>query len=250
MKRQAQLLLAAMAFVGVAAAQPAVAASSGFQSEGASRKLPRGVPARVATANFSGPDAEQIRDDFSVGLMRLGFEVIEREHFDEIASELKLQQTGMISTATVKRLGEQLGVEGMFIGKVYAQRAGQAGGYVGIRLVDVANGKVLWSATGPSSESLIASLASDLNLAKTAKLPRARRDEAMGIRDEQPYASLTHGSIVTVETHDDHRYTLFFDKWDDDQADRLRFCFGVPPCPVDPFTVTAAELASVDKLSR
>jgi len=247
-RRWAERLLPLLFILG--ASSVAFAASSGFQAGGSAKRLPQGVPHRVAIGNFSGPEAEQVGDDFFVGVMRLGFEVIEREHFNEIAAELKLQQTGMISTSTVKSLGEHLGVEGMFIGKVHAQRDGQKGAYVGVRLVDVGSGKVLWSATGSSAESLCRSLADDLNLAATAKLPRRRYAVTHPARDAEPYALLHQGSIVGVKTSDGHRYTLLFDSWDDQTPNRLRFCFGVPPCPIEPFSISASEIEDIDLLSN
>lgn len=136
-------------------------ASSGFLVGSNVRVLPEGVPKRVGVYQFSGdyPLNIQSTDQFSAGLLRLGFDVVERQHLENVIDELSLQQTGIIAENTRKELGKQLGLEGIFVGSVTGEVSPMwIDSHLNIKLVDIQTGKMIWSATAKDPRILTISL--------------------------------------------------------------------------------------------
>ncbi len=124
--------------------------SSGFSTDRNVQDLPEGIPKRVGVALFTGeiPINVQATDQFTGGLPSLGFDVVEREHFDEIIREISLHQAGLISEKTRKRLGEQLGLEAIFVGSVTGESSiWWVDSHLNLRLIDIGTGKAIWSVT-------------------------------------------------------------------------------------------------------
>ena len=137
--------------------------SSGLMFDRNKPTLPEGVPKRVAVAPFSGesPINAQSADQFSSGLVKLGFDVVERQHFDKIVKELELQYSGMISDEAAQTLGKQLGAEGIFVGSVQGRsKGGFVNTFLNIKLVEIKTGKTLWA--GNFSDPRIFTLTDDV----------------------------------------------------------------------------------------
>ncbi len=142
------ILLTSSVFVGCTLMPGST--SSGLMVNKNKPVLPIGVPKRVAVVPFTGesPINVQAADQFSAGLVNLGFDVVERQHFDKIVKELEVQHSGMISDETIQSVGRQMGVEGLFVGSV-AGRSNElfVNTYLNLKLVEVETGKVLWAGT-------------------------------------------------------------------------------------------------------
>lgn len=122
--------------------------SSGFVTS-PRQSLPAGVPVRVAVV-LSGemPICMQASEQFSGGLLNLGFDVIERQHINSVLSEQALSNSKLVDATTAVEIGKLLGAEGMFVGTVTGESDGIAwvDSHVNIKLVDVQKGKAIWSA--------------------------------------------------------------------------------------------------------
>lgn len=137
--------------------------SSGLMLDKNRHSLPAGVPKRVAVSAFSGesPINLQSADQFSSGLVKLGFDVIERQHFDKVVKELEFQHSGIVSDESVQAVGKQLGVEGIFVGSVAGRsRAGFVNTFVNVKLVEVKTGRTVWA--GSFSDPRILALTDDV----------------------------------------------------------------------------------------
>ncbi|MDP8219402.1 MAG: FlgO family outer membrane protein [Candidatus Theseobacter exili] len=124
--------------------------SSGFVLKQNQTKLPSGVPARVGVAIFSGkePLNQHATDQFSAGLLELGFDVIERNHFQSILDEQNISNTALFSDKTRSELGKQLGLEAIFVGSVTDEKKLlKVTTHVNVKLVNINTGRVLWAAT-------------------------------------------------------------------------------------------------------
>jgi len=137
--------------------------SSGLMIDGSKPALPAGVPKKVAVASFSGefPINVQSADQFSSGLVKLGFDVVERQHFDKVVKEIELQHSGMISDENITAAGKQLGVDGLFVGSVEGRsKGGFVNTFLNLRLVEIKTGKVVWA--GSFSDPRIFALTEDV----------------------------------------------------------------------------------------
>jgi TolB-like protein len=131
--------------------------------DGSKPALPAGVPKKVAVASFSGefPINVQSADQFSSGLVKLGFDVVERQHFDKVVKEIELQHSGMISDENITAAGKQLGVDGLFVGSVEGRsKGGFVNTFLNLRLVEIKTGKVVWA--GSFSDPRIFALTEDV----------------------------------------------------------------------------------------
>ena len=140
------VVLYALFIMGCASTQT----SSGCLIGSNVRGWPEGIPKKVGVSVFSWdfPSTIQSTDQFSAGLITLGFEVVERQHFDKIISELNLQETGLITERTRKELGEQIGLEGVFVGSILGEVSPVSiDTHLTIKLVDVLTGRIIWSVT-------------------------------------------------------------------------------------------------------
>lgn len=123
--------------------------SSGFMTGQNMPQLPPGVPKTVGVSLFSGesPINLQATDQFSAGLVSLGFEVVERHHLEEVVNELGLHQSGLISEKSIKAVGEHLGLDAIFVGSVTGESSAMwVDAHLNIKMVEIQTGKVLWSA--------------------------------------------------------------------------------------------------------
>ena len=155
------LILSAACFLSGCSLMPG-STSSGLMIDGYKPALPNGVPKRVAVASFTGesPLNLQAAEQFSIGLLNLGFDVVERQHFDKVVKEFEVQYSGMISEETMQTVGKQLGVEGIFVGSVTGRSAGGfVNTFLNMKLVEVKTGKVLWA--GSFSDPRIFALTPD-----------------------------------------------------------------------------------------
>lgn len=149
--------------------------SSGFVVGNAHEPLPTGIPQHVACLSFEGPQPASltVTNEFCVGILNLGFEVVDRKHLEQIGNELKLQHSGFISSDTAKELGKQLGADALFVGSVMSEKNQTS---INAQLVNVLDGKVIWSANAESALELLGILRKDLrNL--SLDLPSAARND-------------------------------------------------------------------------
>lgn len=127
----------------------AVPSSSGFMTDQNMSQLPPGVPKTVGVSLFSGesPINLQATDQFSAGLVNLGFEVVERHHLEEVVNELGLQQSGLISEKSIKVVGEHLGLDAIFVGSITGESSEMwIDAHLNVKMVEIQTGKILWSA--------------------------------------------------------------------------------------------------------
>jgi len=125
--------------------------------------LPSGIPKRVAVTPFQGSSSLSIAssDQFSNGLIQLGFEVVERPHMATLIKELQFQHSGIVADADLPALGRQLGVQGIFVGSVDGRRSDFFfNTFLNLRLVETETGRVIWS--GRFSDPRIFGLTDDL----------------------------------------------------------------------------------------
>ena len=124
--------------------------STGFRTRTDKNVLPEGVPARVGVALFAGkePLNQHATDQFSAGLLELGFTVIERNHFQSVLDEQNISNTAYFSEETKTELGNQLGLEALFVGSITDEKKLlKSETYLNVKLVEISTGKVLWAAT-------------------------------------------------------------------------------------------------------
>lgn len=148
--------------------------SSGFNNDQNIHQLPPGVPKTVGVSLFSGesPINLQATDQFSAGLVVLGFEVVERQHLEEVVSELGLQQSGLISEKNRKALGEHLGLDAIFVGSITGESSATwIDAHLNIKLVDIETGKILWSAA--AKDPRLFTLSSDVKTSVTHAVKNA-----------------------------------------------------------------------------
>lgn len=122
--------------------------SSGFQLDKDTSILPPGVPGRVGVALFVGesPINQQATDQFSAGLLELGFDVIERGNFQAIIDEIRISNADLFSDSTRVILGEQLALEAIFIGSITSESTfAWVNTHINVKLVDIATGRVIWA---------------------------------------------------------------------------------------------------------
>ncbi len=124
--------------------------SSGLIRPGvATQVLPPGVPAKVGVIPFAGDSniAVQSADQFAGGLLPLGFEVVERQQLQAVLVELNYQYSESVNPETRRKLKEQLGLEGLFLGSITGESSPMwVDSHLNVRLVDVETGRVLWAA--------------------------------------------------------------------------------------------------------
>lgn len=137
--------------------------SSGLMHDRNRPDLPKGVPKRVAVTPFTGetPINLQSADQFSTGLVKLGFDVVESQHFDKVVKELEIQHLGMISDESAQSIGKQVGAEGIFVGSVHGRsQGGFVNTFLNLKLVEVKTGETIWA--GNFSDPRIFGLTADV----------------------------------------------------------------------------------------
>lgn len=103
---------------------------------------------------------ETLADMYGSELMKIGYDVIERQRLSAVVEELELQMSGLVNPKSTSKVGRILGVQGM----VFGTAAGQPGAWTCTsRLVDVETGSIVWS------------IVTETNLPKYA-VPRLKRE--------------------------------------------------------------------------
>ena len=129
---------------------PNISSSSGFMIGTKIKTLPEGIPKRIGVSLFWGksPINIQATDQFSAGLVALGFDVVERAHIAKVFNELEIQFTGAIDEKMRKELGRQYGLEAIFVGSVTGESSPMwVDSHLNVKLVDIETGRVIWSIT-------------------------------------------------------------------------------------------------------
>jgi hypothetical protein len=143
-------MAAILIFVPCLAGCTTPSTSSGFIDQGMAKPiLPPGVPRKVGVVPFAGDVriSVQSADQFAGGLLPLGFEVVERQQLQSVLDELKYQHGDFVNPETRKRLKEQLGIEGLFLGSITGESSPTwVDSHLNLRLIDVETGRVLWAA--------------------------------------------------------------------------------------------------------
>ncbi len=81
---------------------------------------------RVAVATFGGPSGDVAADLLTQDLLAHGADVVERQRLDAILQEQNLASDKMLDPTTVKKIGEILGVDAIFVGTVAGNVASQS----------------------------------------------------------------------------------------------------------------------------
>jgi len=85
---------------------------------------------------------ETLADMYGLELMKIGYDVIERDRLSAVVQELELQMSGLVHPKTTSKVGKILGVQGI----VFGTAAGKPGAWnCTSRLVDVETGSVVWT---------------------------------------------------------------------------------------------------------
>jgi PBP1b-binding outer membrane lipoprotein LpoB len=142
MKKIAVIILICSLIQGCATAST----SSGFQPSH-NREIPPGIPKRVAVLiTGETPLDVQASDQFSTGLLEIGFDVMERRQIQAVLAEVQFQQSGLVTEAGAIELGKMLNVQGVFIGSATGGSGPMwVNTHLNIKLVEVKSGKVIWS---------------------------------------------------------------------------------------------------------
>ncbi len=143
-------LLLIIIFVSINCVPTYTTQSTGFVIGKNIKELPEGVPKRVGVSQFVGeyPINIQSTDEFSSGLIAFGFDVIERQQITAVYNELGVQQSGIIDDNTRIEIGNQLGIQGIFVGSVTGEsNITWVDSHLNIKLVDIENGRIIWSAS-------------------------------------------------------------------------------------------------------
>jgi len=103
--------------------------------------------------NFSRDNManERIRDILETEILKLHlFDVVERGQVDTILREFRIRDFADITPNVLKKIGQRLGIQAVFMGAVDEYKVEQAGGIslpivsVSLRLIDIQSGKVIW----------------------------------------------------------------------------------------------------------
>ena len=128
-------------------------------------------PKRVGVFPFSGtqPYAEKTSEFFSVKLRDTGY-------FEQVAEIGKIQQTlqkfgyqyrGFVDGKTVTQLGQQFGLDAVFVGQVITHSPGvYIDSTVVVKLVDIKTGMIIWGCQ--AKDSRLFSMLLDLSLSTEA----------------------------------------------------------------------------------
>jgi curli biogenesis system outer membrane secretion channel CsgG len=104
---------------------------------------------KIATLPFRDLDGSPtvlgtyLAESLSTQLVNSGLEVVERNLLDKVLSELKLQQTGAIDSASAKEVGHIAGVDAIITGSIANLNAVLA---INCRLIDTQTGRVFAAA--------------------------------------------------------------------------------------------------------
>ena len=135
------LFLALFAFVGNKAAY----AKDHVATE-VSRDFPSVPITRIAVFPLEGDFTDATGDAIITELMGMGYEVVERNSLFSALKEMKMSYSGFFAPTQRKEVSRFLNADAMLFGSVSTTSTGRI--YLaGLRLVEIATGKVLWSMT-------------------------------------------------------------------------------------------------------
>lgn len=145
--------------------------SSGISTQDTSFVLPQSIPARVAVV-FQGtvPLDAVATDEFSTGLISLGFQVCERRQLKHVLEELAFSRTDLVSPDEIVEIGRLLGVQGVFVGTITSEKtAFGLDTHLHTKLVDIESGRILWSASSHDPRHFSLSMALETSMVYTAR---------------------------------------------------------------------------------
>ena len=156
------------------------------QSEGAVPRL--GVPKfQSSSKGIDSGYLDLITDNFINTLAgSKSIAVLERSRLDVIASEQKLNLSGLVDTAYAVEIGRLAGCQYMIVGSVYVQESAN----IAVRVVDVKTGEIYLSMSETSSSSNISSMITAASL-----LGNRVREE---IAEEYAYVSNVKGKTINI----------------------------------------------------
>lgn len=128
---------------------PTMSTSTGIITTLSKQPLPLGVPSRVGVIPFQGDSAItlQATEQFLNGLPALGFHVVERSQINAVLIELDFQYTDSVNPMTRERLGNLLGLEGIFVGSITGEASSRwIDTHLNVRLVSIETGNIIWAA--------------------------------------------------------------------------------------------------------
>ncbi len=103
-------------------------------------------PIEVAVARFKpiglrdASAVEDVVEDLSTALVKTGaFELVERSQLDKVLQELRIQHSGLIDSATAKKLGKLVGAKAVLVGSI-SDRSDRI--VVNARLINTESGRV------------------------------------------------------------------------------------------------------------
>jgi TolB-like protein len=138
----------ALALAAVSACGSAHSDSTGFVLV-PGPPLPPGIPKRVAVAPFSGDSriAERAAEQFATGLIRFGFDVVQRRDLEPVLADLDAPHGELLDDRARDDLAHELGIQGLFVGRV----SGESGAIdvdtrLTVKLVDLKSGRTVWAA--------------------------------------------------------------------------------------------------------
>ena len=105
------------------------------------------MPVDIAIAKFKVIDSEDqaaaddVLEDLSTALAKTGtFELVERSQLDKVLQELRIQNSGLIDSATAMKLGKLVGAKAVLIGSI-SDRGDCI--VINARLINTESGRVL-----------------------------------------------------------------------------------------------------------
>lgn len=110
---------------------------------------------RVAILPFSGDErfSEEVTDVFSMHLLKQDrYEVLEPAAIQDVIKKIVIEKTdNTISVGDAQRIGQLTNVDAVFLGNVNSYNNGASmNGFITIKLIDVASGKIVAATHKPS----------------------------------------------------------------------------------------------------
>jgi TolB-like protein len=104
------------------------------------------TPVTVAVSKFKSinmnddSQAENLLEDLQTAMAKTGvFELVERNQLDRVLRELKIQNSGLIDSATAKRLGKLTGADAVLVGSISDRKDCIV---INVRLINTETGRV------------------------------------------------------------------------------------------------------------
>ena len=126
---------------------------------------------RVAVATFDGPSGDVAADLLTQDLLNHGADVVERQRLDSLLQEQNLAAQNILDPNTIKKVGQILGVDAIFVGTVASNVPSQSYVVTSTRhgnvtsVTPVGSGDAFAGASVPSSQ-VVTSAAQDSLIAR------------------------------------------------------------------------------------